>query len=68
MLERRGYVGKILRIDLSKESHRVERVEEAIFEKYLGGRGVAAKIYFEEIAQEVKPLDEANKLIFMSGP
>jgi len=63
-----GYVGKVLRVNLSKGSYQVERVEEAIFEKYLGGRGIAAKIYFEEIAQEVRPLDEANKLIFMSGP
>jgi aldehyde:ferredoxin oxidoreductase len=63
-----GYVGKVLRVNLSKGSHQVERVEEVVFEKYLGGRGVAAKIYFEEVAQEVKPLDEANKLIFMSGP
>ena len=64
----RGYVGKVLRIDLSKESHQVEHLEEAIFEKYLGGRGLAAKIYFEEIAPEVRPLDEENKLIFMTGP
>jgi len=68
MLDRGGYVGKVLRVDLSKGGHQVERVEEVVFEKYLGGRGIAAKIYFEEIAQEVKPLDEANKLIFMSGP
>ncbi|TET65068.1 MAG: hypothetical protein E3J56_16320, partial [Candidatus Aminicenantes bacterium] len=52
MLYRRGYVGKVLRVDLSKGSHQVERVEEVVFEKYLGGRGVGAKIYFEEIAPE----------------
>ncbi len=68
MLERGGYVDKVLRIDLSKGSHQVEHLEEAIFEKYLGGRGIAAKIYFEEITPEVRPLDEANKLIFMTGP
>jgi aldehyde:ferredoxin oxidoreductase len=68
MPDRGGYVGKVLRVDLSKKSHRVEHLEEVVFKKYLGGRGVAAKIYFEEIAPEVRPLDEANKLIFMTGP
>ncbi|MFQ5722193.1 MAG: aldehyde ferredoxin oxidoreductase family protein, partial [Candidatus Aminicenantales bacterium] len=68
MLERGGYAGKVLRIDLNKGSHQVERVEKVVFERYLGGRGVAAKIYLEEIAPEVRPLDEANKLIFMTGP
>jgi hypothetical protein len=35
-LDKGEYGGKVLRIDLSKGSHRVERVEEVVFEKYLG--------------------------------
>jgi hypothetical protein len=44
--ERRGtldkgeYVGKVLRIDLGRRSHRVERVEEVVFEKYLEINGI----------------------------
>ncbi|GAI23295.1 unnamed protein product, partial [marine sediment metagenome] len=30
--------------------------------------GIAARIYFEEIAPQIKPLDKANKLIFMTSP
>ncbi|TKJ45786.1 aldehyde ferredoxin oxidoreductase [Candidatus Aerophobetes bacterium Ae_b3b] len=63
-----GYVGNLLRVNLNDKTYHAEHLDEALLNLFLGGRGVAAKIYFEEIAPEVRPLDEANKLIFMSGP
>ncbi|GAH44961.1 unnamed protein product, partial [marine sediment metagenome] len=63
-----GYVGNLLRVNLSNKTYHAEHLDEALLNLFLGGRGVGAKIYFEEIAPEVRPLDEANKLIFMSGP
>ncbi|MEE8179595.1 MAG: aldehyde ferredoxin oxidoreductase N-terminal domain-containing protein, partial [bacterium] len=63
-----GYVGNLLRVNLSNKTYHAEHLDEALLNLFLGGRGVGAKIYFEAIAPEVRPLDEANKLIFMSGP
>jgi len=39
-LDKGEYVGKVLRIDLGRQSHQVERVEEVVFEKYLGTNGI----------------------------
>jgi aldehyde:ferredoxin oxidoreductase len=63
-----AYLGKILRVDLTSKSTAVEVIDEKRIEKLLGGRGLAAKLYYDEVGPEVKPLDPENKLIFMTGP
>ncbi|TET15036.1 MAG: aldehyde ferredoxin oxidoreductase [Actinobacteria bacterium] len=65
---RSGYVGNLLRVNLSNKTYHVEHLDEALLTLFLGGRGIAARIYFEEIAPQIKPLDKANKLIFMTSP
>lgn len=62
-----GYAGKILRVDLSSGSiTHVATMDYAA--RFLGGRGVAAKIYWDEVPPEVKALDAENRLIFITGP
>ena len=63
-----GYLGKILRVNLSTGAHRVEQLKENEVLKLLGARGLAAKYYYDEIGPEVKPFDPANKVFFMTGP
>jgi aldehyde:ferredoxin oxidoreductase len=63
-----AYLGKIMRINLSTQEVSEQSIEEHLYEKLLGGRGIAAKIYYDEIGPEVKSLDPENKLIFMTGP
>jgi aldehyde:ferredoxin oxidoreductase len=63
-----GYMGRILRIDLSTQSAHTEALREAEVKALLGGRGLAAKYYYDEIGPEVEPLSAENKLIFMTGP
>lgn len=63
-----GYTQKILRINLSNKTFKEEVVNEDLYVKYLGGRGLAAKFYHDEIAPGVEPLSPENKLIFMTGP
>ncbi len=62
-----GYAGKILRVDLSSAaiSHTLT-VEYA--GRFLGGRGIAAKIYWDEVPPEVSAFDPENRLIFALGP
>ncbi|MBA7683275.1 hypothetical protein ES703_91637 [subsurface metagenome] len=62
-----GYAGKILRVDLSSGTiTHVPTMDYA--DRFLGGRGVAAKIYWDEVSPEVKALDAENRLIFITGP
>jgi aldehyde:ferredoxin oxidoreductase len=37
-------------------------------EQYLGGRGIASRIYWETVMPEIKVFDHENRLIFMTGP
>jgi aldehyde:ferredoxin oxidoreductase len=63
-----GYLGKILRVNLSTREHRVEQLKENEVVQLLGARGLAAKVYYDEIGPQVRPFDPANKAILMTGP
>ena len=63
-----GYTGRLLRVDLTGKTYRVQNIDEKDQKLFLGGRGLAAKIYYEEIGPEVDPFEENNRVIFMTGP
>ncbi len=63
-----GYVGKILRIDLTQKRTGVEDLDEAILRKWVGGVGLAAKYLYEEVPPGVEWNDPGNKLIWTTGP
>ncbi len=63
-----GYMGKVLRINLTKKDYSVEDLKESEVLKLMGGRGLAAKRYYEEIDPAVKPFDQENKIFFFTGP
>ena len=62
-----GWVGKILRVDLTNR-----KISEVLtfdyVPKFLGGRGLGAKIYWDEVPPEVGAFDPENRLIFATGP
>ena len=61
-------MGRILRVNLSRSSYSLEDLDPALAKKFVGGRGLAAKILFEEAIPRVDPLSPENKLIFAVGP
>jgi len=61
------YEYEVLRIDLSNEEIKREKIEGEVVKKYLGGRGLASKILYDEIDPKVDPLSPENKLIFATG-
>lgn len=63
-----GYAGRILRVDLTTGDVRTTPTDAYDLQTFLGGRGVAAKILFEEMAPGVDPLGPDNRLIFFTGP
>lgn len=62
-----GWMGKILHIDLTG-SQISEIPTQPYAEKYLGGRGIASRLYWEKVTPAVKAFDRENRLIFMTGP
>ncbi|OQY02843.1 MAG: aldehyde ferredoxin oxidoreductase [Bacteroidetes bacterium 4572_117] len=63
-----AYMGKILRVNLSDKSIKKEEFPKELAKKYLGGRGLASKILFDEVDPKVDALSPENKLIFATGP
>ena len=62
-----GYANKILRVDLSRKT--ISQLETSAYtERFLGGRGIAAKIYWDETTLETKAFSAENCLIFITGP
>lgn len=63
-----GYQGKILRIDLSAGTVKVEALDEALAKKYVGGRGLGTKIFSDEVSPDIDALSSENKILFVTGP
>jgi aldehyde:ferredoxin oxidoreductase len=62
-----GWMGKILHVDL--DSSGMDNIAtEQYSGRYLGGRGIASRIYWETVMPGTRAFDPANRLIFMTGP
>jgi aldehyde:ferredoxin oxidoreductase len=63
-----GYRGKILRVNLSDLTFRFEdlNLNEAV--KFIGGRGLGSKIFFDEVDPNIDAFDPNNKVIIAAGP
>ena len=64
----KGFMGKILRIDLSSRRVREEDFSDALAEKFLGGPGLCTHILCNETSPGTDPLGPENRLIFAAGP
>jgi len=67
----RGYAGKYLEVDLSREKVKDITFDEEILEAYFGGRGLAAKILWDRIGDRwsrVDPLGPENIFMTLTGP
>src|SRR5512137_1834316 len=66
MAQTYGYAGQILKIDLS--SRISETVLSEAYTRFIGGRGFAARLYWEEVPSGTSAFSEDNRLIFAVGP
>lgn len=64
----KGYMGKILRVNLTAGSCLLEDTDEKIARQYLGGSGYASYIMYNEVPKGTDPLGPDNKIIFFSSP
>ena len=58
---------RVLYVDLTNRRYWVKERED-LFNKYLGGTGVAIKLLFEECPKGADPLGPRNPIIFAVGP
>src|SRR6056297_197738 len=63
-----GYCNKALRIDLSNNLIKKEKLDEEFLKKYLGGRGLNVRRLYDEVPPEVDPLSKENKMFIGVGP
>jgi len=63
-----GWIGTILRVNLTTGSISKETLDPELARKYIGARGLGSRILSDEIDPKIDPLSADNKLIFATGP
>jgi len=62
-----GYTGKMLKVDLtSGRTSNIDTMDYA--DRFIGGAGVATKVYWDEVSPDVDAFDPGNTLMFVTGP
>lgn len=67
-MDAKGFMGKILTVDLAERRVEAIPLSKELAEDYIGGGGIAAKIISDRLVPEMDPLSESNPLVFMTGP
>ena len=62
-----GYIGKILHVDLTKDSLMVEEPNEAFYRKYLGGSAMGMHYILRDMPKGADALSPENVLTLMTG-
>ncbi|HEY3422629.1 MAG TPA: aldehyde ferredoxin oxidoreductase N-terminal domain-containing protein, partial [Methanocellaceae archaeon] len=63
----KGLSGKLIRVNLTDGSVRVEEYDDSIAKKYMGGKALAAYYAMREIKKGIDPLGPENKLYLFTG-
>ncbi|MHA1447602.1 MAG: aldehyde ferredoxin oxidoreductase N-terminal domain-containing protein, partial [Candidatus Heimdallarchaeaceae archaeon] len=63
-----GYMYKYLDVDLTSGKIHEKKLDSKLAEKFIGGKGLGAKILYDELKAGVDPLSPENIILFMTGP
>ena len=63
-----GFMGRILRVDLTSGATAFEPLDMERAKAFIGGRGLGISYLLEEVDPTCEPLSADNKLILMTGP
>lgn len=64
----RGYMDKVLWVDLSSGKLWEEKPDESLYRDYLGGYGVGARVLYDRLKPGVDPLGPDNIVGYVTGP
>ena len=62
-----GWTGTLLRINLTNNEVSTQSIEPYI-ERFIGGRGIVTKLYWDEVSEDTDSLHPDSPLMFMTGP
>jgi aldehyde:ferredoxin oxidoreductase len=63
-----GYGGRILSVDLSTGSSRIDAVDEHFARLYLGGNGFAARLLYDRLHPGIDAFEPSNCVVLAVGP
>ena len=63
----KGYWGRILWVDLSAGKTAFEELDDTLYQKFLSGVGLGAKVLWDRMPAEIDPLGPENILGFTTG-
>ena len=63
----KGYMGKVLFIDLTSGAIKEESLSEDIYRDFIGGAGLGVRILYERMKGKEDPLGPDNMLGFVTG-
>ncbi|MFX1274360.1 MAG: aldehyde ferredoxin oxidoreductase N-terminal domain-containing protein, partial [Promethearchaeota archaeon] len=64
----KGFIGKLLKVNLSTKEISEEPLDETISKNFLGGAGYCARYLYDRLNKNTDPLSPENILMFMTGP
>jgi len=64
----KGWNGRLLRVDLARGKTSVQEYSSDLATRFVGGRGFAVKLLWDELRPRIDPLGPENMLIFATGP
>jgi aldehyde:ferredoxin oxidoreductase len=64
----KGFIGKLLEVNLNTGELSELELDENIAEKFLGATGYAVRYLYDKIEEDTDPLGPENILMFMTGP
>ena len=67
-MKTKGYFGKMLEVNLSSGEIKVTQIPDDDIKKFIGGRGLGAKILWDRLKPGTDPLSPDNIIMFMPGP
>jgi len=63
-----GYMGKLLRVDLTKQKVSFEEIKPEVLKEFIGGVGYGARLLYDELPAGINPLSPESKIVFATGP
>ena len=60
-----GWMGNLLRVNLTDRTSSIESSEK--YFKYIGGKGMANRIMYDEVPAGTEPASAENKIVFAAG-
>ena len=64
----KGFFNRLLRVNLSRKTTKVEPIPDPVLQAHLGGKGLGSFLLLQENRPRVDPFSPQNRLIFTLGP